>query len=270
MDMNIKEYYEKQGDFLPIGAQHESSNEAFFGKGAIFYFHERFERTTKMFPKDLTNKTLLDLGCGSGVYSCHCAKKRAFVISLDCPFSYLDKTRILANKKGVISQIRLIQGSADLLPFRDSGMDIILALEILEHVPNYRFVLKEINRVLKKDGVLVFSFPSKWSYKEFRDRSKREVFYFVNRKLLKKPDVEKGFLEHLHFFSIGQVIKELRNHGFEIIDVDYGCYFYPIFNSLLGRSELMDNMFQQVEKILSLFPTRHLAWNVIVKARKKR
>lgn len=45
------------------------------------------------------------------------------------------------------------------LSFKDSSFDFILCLEVLEHVSNPHHALLEIRRVLKDDGLAVFSTP---------------------------------------------------------------------------------------------------------------
>ncbi len=44
------------------------------------------------------------------------------------------------------------------LPFKDNSIDIIFCIAVLEHVPNPEKVISEINRVLKKEGIIyIFS-----------------------------------------------------------------------------------------------------------------
>lgn len=54
--------------------------------------------------------------------------------------------------------IDFIADAAD-LPFRDNSIDMIIFKNVLEHVPNPNQVLNEIERVLKKDGVLYVKIP---------------------------------------------------------------------------------------------------------------
>ena len=50
-------------------------------------------------------------------------------------------------------------GSIENIPFRNETFDIIVALEVIEHVPNVLKCFSEIKRVLKKRGHLIFSTP---------------------------------------------------------------------------------------------------------------
>ena len=45
------------------------------------------------------------------------------------------------------------------LSFSSGKFDLICAFEVLEHLPNDIFVLQEINRVIKKSGICLVSFP---------------------------------------------------------------------------------------------------------------
>jgi len=61
-------------------------------------------------------------------------------------------------------------GEITALPFPDQEFDLIGAFDVIEHVGDDRRVLGELSRVLKNDGMLVFSVPlhaSLWS--EFDD-----------------------------------------------------------------------------------------------------
>ncbi|WP_299245321.1 class I SAM-dependent methyltransferase [uncultured Brachyspira sp.] len=47
------------------------------------------------------------------------------------------------------------------LPFEDESFDIVTMLAVLEHISYPEDILREINRVLKKDGRLILTVPSK-------------------------------------------------------------------------------------------------------------
>ena len=52
------------------------------------------------------------------------------------------------------------------LPFADSSFDGVLSTQVLEHVPNARSMLAEMNRVLKPGGGILISLPFVWQEHE--------------------------------------------------------------------------------------------------------
>jgi ubiquinone/menaquinone biosynthesis C-methylase UbiE len=100
---------------------------------------------------DLRGKSLIDIGCGPGVYSLEFAKRGAIVLGLDISQKMLDKARNSA--KMTNTKLTLQKTDAHFLPFMDESFDIaVLILTIL----NAKMV-QEAARVLKPDGLLLFS-----------------------------------------------------------------------------------------------------------------
>ncbi|MFO0956201.1 MAG: class I SAM-dependent methyltransferase [Isosphaeraceae bacterium] len=91
-------------------------------------------------------RVVLDLGCGKGRFGRHLRDRGARVVGLDVAFGMLD---------GGDGPAR-VQGSALSLPFRDAAFDVVLAVEMIQHLPprGLERVLAEIGRVLKPEGHL--------------------------------------------------------------------------------------------------------------------
>ena len=97
---------------------------------------------------------VLDLGCGTGYGAGILAKEGNIVYAIDNSQEAIDYAK--KNYHGP----QYICCSAEKLPFEDSFFDAVCAFEIIEHVQNPEKVLKEIYRVLKRDGNLFISTPN--------------------------------------------------------------------------------------------------------------
>lgn len=90
------------------------------------------------------------------------------------------------------------------LPFKDNSFDTVIAGEVIEHVENPSFLLREINRVLEDKGKLIISTPHACYYWEII----RNLFFSS----IKSIDVG----EHLSNWNILDFERLLRKNGFEV------------------------------------------------------
>lgn len=97
---------------------------------------------------------VIDVGCGVG-------DNLAAVQTSDISFAGLEfSARTLARARRVLAnQVELQQGSAVRMPYEPNSADLMLCIEVLEHIPDQYQALREMYRVLKPDGVLVLSVP---------------------------------------------------------------------------------------------------------------
>ena len=96
------------------------------------------------FPK---NKKLLDLGCGYG-YIMQNFIQAGYICS------GIDPDQSCVNFAKENSNLEVILGSSENLPYHDESFDIVISLGTLEHVSDLKKSLKEIWRVLSKEGIL--------------------------------------------------------------------------------------------------------------------
>jgi ubiquinone/menaquinone biosynthesis C-methylase UbiE len=80
-----------------------------------------------------------------------------------------------------IPQVRYISGDiaptnntnlvldANSLPIADASIDVFLALEVLEHISSPQRMLSEVSRVMKTDGLAIFTIPFMFGVHDFRD-----------------------------------------------------------------------------------------------------
>jgi ubiquinone/menaquinone biosynthesis C-methylase UbiE len=95
---------------------------------------------------------IADIGCGAGTQSLIWAELGCRVHALDVNRPLLELARQRAAEAGYTIDFRI--GSAAALPWPDESMDICLAIELLEHVTEWRTCLKEFARVIRRGGVV--------------------------------------------------------------------------------------------------------------------
>lgn len=102
------------------------------------------------------NKLVLDVGCGYGFNTVHCANKCKKIIGVD-----LDIDRIIAARKykkyEKIQNISFSCGNAERLPFSDGMFDVVMGNEFLHHLDHPQKVINEMVRVTKKGGRVLIS-----------------------------------------------------------------------------------------------------------------
>ena len=112
---------------------------------------------------------MLDLGCGEGRHAIAAyLETGAEVTGLDLSEDDITTARSrlaeaeamgLSKRSGFC---KFQRGNALSLPFNDNSFDKLICSEVLEHIPDYQAVLREIDRVLKPDGLLAISVPRAW------------------------------------------------------------------------------------------------------------
>ncbi len=108
---------------------------------------------SKVLEKKFPGKRLqiLDVGCGGGLLANHLALHHE-VIGIDLSEKSLEIARHFDTTKSV----KYIQASAMALPFPEESFDVVIAMDLLEHVENPQHVVEEASRVLKKGGLFFF------------------------------------------------------------------------------------------------------------------
>ena len=107
----------------------------------------------------LGGKTMLDIGCGNGLYTLALASLARKTVGIDIRQEVL--TEASKNKIKLGRDTEFIRAAAESLPLCGSIFDAVLFIEVLEHVQSEEGVLREANRVLKNDGYLLIYVPNK-------------------------------------------------------------------------------------------------------------
>lgn len=117
----------------------------------------------------IKNKIVLDAACGEGYGSDILSKTAQQVYGVDIDEQSIKHAKETYGK----SNLDFLVGSIEKLPFEDEFFDVVISFETIEHVSEdlQNKFLKEIKRVLKKDGLLIISTPNKEIYSEYRNYS---------------------------------------------------------------------------------------------------
>jgi SAM-dependent methyltransferase len=113
---------------------------------------ERARLAAEWFPGDVCS--VLDVGCGNGVYT-DLPEPNRFKVGLDMSRAALQNLRAP----------RLL-ADASRLPFDDGSFDAILSMEMLEHLPEdvYQGVLSELKRVARKYILITVPYNERLKY----------------------------------------------------------------------------------------------------------
>ncbi len=103
--------------------------------------------------------SVLEIGCGSGRYALQVAATAGCrVVGVDTNAPGIERANQLAASRNMASQVRFeICDAAKKLPFSDSTFDAVFANDVLCHLPGRLNVLREMFRVLKPGGRMLFS-----------------------------------------------------------------------------------------------------------------
>jgi ubiquinone/menaquinone biosynthesis C-methylase UbiE len=141
---------------------------------------------------------LLDVGSGVTFFPYSLTKLGHDVTCTDvdkiCDADYQKANQILGDKNKKVD-FKLI--TSEKLPFEDSSFDIVYCISVLEHIPNWKNTLNEMNRVLVKGGTLILTIDIDLSN---MDQMNVVNFDQLNEALL---DFDYEFnMEPVHLFDI--------------------------------------------------------------------
>jgi len=160
---------------------------------------------------------ILDVGCGWGVLSAYLARQGHRVTAVDIDESILRIARETADR--FAAEVTLKQCDARHLDFPDQCFDLVVWEEMLEHLDQPLFALKEGARVLRPRGKIILSAPNSES-------PRYKIFQLLGlEKILISP-------EHKQNFNSKLISALVRQAGFEIISLTSD--FIPIPKLPLG------------------------------------
>jgi ubiquinone/menaquinone biosynthesis C-methylase UbiE len=165
-----------------------------------------WKRRIKKIKEYKSKGNLLDVGCGIGTFL-RLAKQEDFEIFGTEISEYA--SRYIKKKL----RIDVFRADLEELDFPPDSFDVLTMWHTLEHLPNPKAALEEINRILKRDGLLVIATPN------LNNFITRVLYFLAKRKKLKLFSTRAKEL-HLYHFSTHTLASMLKETGFSIIKID--------------------------------------------------
>ncbi len=103
---------------------------------------------------NLQGKHVLDVGCGNGWYCDYFLSQGATVTSFDRDQTFVEYTK---NRVGTAAKVMRANLAEPLTFVKDNSIDVIVAPLVMHYVEEWLGPFKEFRRVLKTDGLLLFS-----------------------------------------------------------------------------------------------------------------
>ncbi len=110
------------------------------------------------------HKRVLDAACGAGYGSAALAAQASFVAALDISLEAVQAAR----RAYAQPNLAFLAARAEQIPFRDASFDLIVAFEVIEHLDDWRALLREARRLLAPGGQFIISTPNRLYYAETR------------------------------------------------------------------------------------------------------
>ena len=139
-----EEWWDVNGKFKPLHM---------FNPIRIEYITETIKKYFKLKNKAnfLEGLNILDIGCGGGLISEPMSRLGAKVTGIDASEKNINIARLHSEKNGL--KINYLNTSPE--KFNEfEKYDVILNLEIVEHVDNVNFYIKSCHKLLKKNGLM--------------------------------------------------------------------------------------------------------------------
>lgn len=221
---------------------------------------------------------ILDLGCGRGDIALFLAKNAKECIGIDYSKDAIKiaKSAVIHFPKSIQNKINFKVMSAKKINFPDSYFDLIVCVDVFEHLykEELEIAMKEISRVLKKDGILftrtvtnkiLYEYTYKYyiypvsNFLSWIDQKTKNIRYNY---LPRDPRVKEEKMQHVNeptYFYLIDLFKRHRFKGNIQIEIGY-------LKNIKSLRSIIYNFLITLYPVSELFPLSLLfGWAFICK-----
>ncbi len=187
----------------------------------------------------------LDYGEGSGMHTGLWTELLPEAELWACDISAVARERFGERYPDAAGRYRLLQG--DRADFPDAEFDLVVSVEVMEHVHDLRAYLADVFRLLRPGGAFVWTTPC---------ANRGSIEHVVSRLTGRIDATEEGFRRwrwedptHLRRLRTSEATALLRSAGFAAVEYrmrshffSYACTSIPVFRHtrLAGRAMMLD------------------------------
>ena len=172
----------------------------------------RFKKIVQLLGNNM-HHSLLEVGTGSGIFLPELSKHCEHLYACDIHYDFENITKLC--EKYLIKDFNLSTQSIEKTSFSNESFDVVVAVSVLEFVPDIQKSVSEIKRILKKDGIFITICPMESSLLDF----------FLSFYTRKSPKEESG--------DARQKVSRTLEQNFTIIKKGYMIpvigKFFPVY-----------------------------------------
>ncbi len=187
---------------------------------------------------NIKKKKILDIGCGGGILSESLQKLGANVTGIDISKKLIKTAKNHAKKQNL--NIKYINIDInDFFKKNKKKFDIILCMELIEHINNPEKLINSCNKMIKKKGKIFISSINKII--------KSYIYIILVGEFISKI-IPKGTHNYNKFISPYNLNKILNKNGLNIKEIK-GIKYNPIFNYSFITDNISTNYITYIKKI---------------------
>jgi SAM-dependent methyltransferase len=162
--------------------------------------HERFHVFFRKYAAEFGKPKILEIGAGHGAFTERLYRDGYEVSACDLFPELFYLKEVECRKADLTGK----------LPYDPDSFDIIVAVEVMEHIHDHQNIFLESSRILKKNGLFLFSTPNILSLKS-RFRFLFSGFFYAFKPIDHKTN---DGLQHISSLTADQYVNLGLNNGF--------------------------------------------------------